>query len=321
MKNLTKDISKKILANEIPVETLLSQFPEYKNEVFNEINLQIDKNDPNLIYVLIEKYTIAAKVSIDKITKSGFNEKTLNAFMPNIIKARFALFLLEQLRLSALANKHTKKIRLNLWDGFILQKLLFKNDLVRKPASLYLFKFFWKFISNKQSLMPLVNEKGIYCFYSRELIKELSTLTEGKECLEIGAGDGTLTRFLNAENIHCTATDDYSWEHCITYPDFVEKADAKAALQKYNPEVVICSWPVPKNTYEKHVFKTNSVNLYIVIGTRNPAFTGDIDSYLNAANFTMEYSEKLSSLVLPPSNENAVYLFRRKESGLLEKQL
>lgn len=162
--------------------------------------------------------------------------------------------------------------------------------------------------------MPLVNKKGIYCFYSKALIRELSIIIGDKRCLEIAAGDGTLTKFLNDNGTKCIATDDYSWEHYITYPDFVENVDAKTALNKYSPEVVLCSWPVPKNTYEKHVFKTRSVELYIVIGTNNPRHTGDFESYRSVENFTMEKNDKMSSLILPPSDENAVYIFRRIKS-------
>jgi hypothetical protein len=32
-----------------------------------------------------------------------------------------------------------------------------------------------------------------------------------RECLEIAAGDGTLARFLEAEGVRITATDDHSW--------------------------------------------------------------------------------------------------------------
>jgi hypothetical protein len=247
----------------------------------------------------------------EKISKSNMNEKTIDAFLPLIIKARFAIYLLEQLTIGTSSQKNTQTIRFNLWDGTILQKLLFKKEFERKPVALNTFKFFWRFIINKNILMPLVNKRGIYCFYSKSFIKELSALIGNKNCLEIGAGDGTLTRFLNEENIKCTATDNYSWEQYITYPSFVEKADAKISLNKYKPEVVICSWPVPKNSYEKHVFKTDSVELYIVIGTRNPTFTGDFDSYHSVDNFTMELNEHLSSLILPPSDENAVYIFKR----------
>ncbi|AIQ11005.1 V-type ATP synthase subunit E family protein [Paenibacillus durus] len=313
MRNFTNDMAKKILVNKISVEVLLTEYPEYREEVLQEINALKNSKKSNLIKAIIDKYTVSARIAGNKIYKSGLNEKTIEVFLPDIIKARFAIYLLEQLNLAVSSNSPTFNVRFNFWDGTILQKLLFKKGLERKPVSISLFRFFWRFIINKKMLMPLVNKHGIYCFYSKDLIKELSILIRENNCLEIGAGDGTLTKFLNEHNNNCKATDDYSWEHYITYPDFVEKADAKTALNKYNPKVVICSWPVPKNSYEKHVFKTNSVELYIVIGTKSATYTGDFDSYYNADKFSMEINERLSSLVLPPSDENAVYIFKRKD--------
>lgn len=316
MRHFTKDTARKILSNEISVETLLEQYPEYQNEVLQEINkLKSNNNESNLIHVIMDKYTANAKIAKNKMMKSGLNEKTVNVFLPEIIKARFAIYLLEKLNIAASSKTAAKNVRFNLWDGTILQKLLFRKGFERKPVSLGLFKFCWRLVRNKKILMPLVNKKGIYCFYSKALIQELSILIEGKKCVEIAAGDGTLTQFLNDKGMNCIATDDYSWEQYITYPSFVEKADAKTALNKYNPEVVICSWPVPKNSYEKHVFNTDSVDLYIVIGTKDPAYTGDFDTYYSVDHFSMEQNDHLASLILPPSPQNAVYIFRRIKKG------
>ncbi|MCM3702431.1 hypothetical protein [Paenibacillus macerans] len=314
MAHYSKETAKKILSNEISVETLLRQYPEYKEVVLKELSIIKTQNHSNLFDAMIAKYTTSAKLASKKIINSGMNEKTVNAFLPDIIKARFAIYLLEHLSIAASSESAAKAIRFNLWDGMILQRLLFRRAFERKPVSMGLFRFFWRFVINKKILMPLVNKKGIYCFYSRELISQLSKIIGDKKCLEIASGDGTLTKFLNETGVNCKATDDYSWEHYITYPDFVEKADARTALHQYNPQVVLCSWPVPKNTYEKHVFKTSSVEMYIVIGTNNPKHTGDFESYYRADDFIMELSEELTSLLLPPSDENAVYIFRRHKN-------
>lgn len=312
MSKFSKEAAKKILANELAVEALLKQYPEYQEEVLKEIENLKKKYGDGVIRAVINKYTTDAKIANEKIYKSGFNSKTLDSFLPMIIKARLAFFLLENINVSIASKKISRKTRLKLWDGIILQRLLFKKGLERKPVKISLFKFFWPFIIDKKLLMPLLNEKGIYCFYTKELIGQLSKLIGDRKCLEIAAGDGTLSRFLTESGIDCLSTDDYSWKHYITYPDFVEKADAKDALKKYNPEAVVCSWPVPGNTYEKNVFMTDSVSLYIVIGTKNPQFAGNFDAYKKAEEFTMELNEELSALILPPSGENAVYIFRRK---------
>ncbi|KHL97109.1 SAM-dependent methyltransferase [Paenibacillus sp. IHB B 3415] len=311
MRSFSKDIAERILTNQIEVNILLQQYPEYQAEVLKEIGVLKNEHESRLIHAIIGKYTASAKMAGSKIQKSNFNEKTINAFLPNLIKARMAIYLLEQLNIAISSKTISSKVRFNVWDGIILQRLLFRKGFDRKEVSLRWFHLFWRFITDKKILMPLVNKKGIYCFYSKPLIEELVKLTDNKRCLEIGAGDGTLTKFLNKKNVQCVATDDYSWEHYIHYPDFVERLDARAALFKYSPEVVLCSWPVPKNSYEKHVFKKASVGVYIVIGTRSSAYTGDFEAYVNNGMFTMELDEHLSSLVLPSSAENAVYVFRR----------
>ncbi|MGK9250273.1 hypothetical protein [Paenibacillus humicus] len=311
MRNFSSETAQKILSNEIGVETLLQQYPEYQEEVLRELQQLKHYRKSNLVETIIDKYTISTKTAIDRISKSQMNEKTINAFLPQIIKARFAIYLLEKLNVVASAGGSTESLRFNLWDGTILQSLLFSKGLKRKPVSLRLFRMGWRLVLRKQILMPLVNKKGIYCFYSKPLVKELSKLIGDQNCIEIGAGDGTLTLFLEDKGVDCKATDDHSWSHYIEYPKFVEKLDAKQALEKYHPSAVICSWPVPNNTYEKQVFKADSVNLYIVIGTSKSAYTGDFDAYAKADHFTMEKNEMLSAMIVPPSPDNAVYIFRR----------
>lgn len=312
MRSLSKETAQKILTNELSPEALKRLFPEYQKEVLDELRKLRNQNASDFADSVIAKYAALAKMASQQIHKSGMNEKTVQAFLPHIIKARLAISYIEQLSIAATSEQLSGTLRFNLWDGTLLQKLLFKKGFERKPVSLRLFHICWALIGNKKILMPLVNKKGIYCFYSKPLVKELANLIGDGTCLEIAAGDGTLTRFLRDAGVSCQGTDDYSWAHYITYPDFIERIDAKNALNKYRPQVVVCSWPVPRNPYEKHVFQTDSVEIYIVIGTRNPAVTGDFKAYANAKNFTMELNERLSSLLLPPSGDNAVYIFRRQ---------
>ena len=311
MDKFSKDEAYKILMNEIGPEMLAEKYPKIKEMVMEDISAISKESSLEDIVALIDRYKTTASNAMGKIRKSEGNPKTVNRYLPEIIKARIAIHIIEQLNSMAKSGKSSGRIRFNLWDGFILQKILFKKDLERKPASLFCFKLFWPFITNKKILMPLVNKKGIYCFYSKAFLKDLAMIIGDSTCIEIGAGDGTLTRFLNNIGIDCKATDDYSWKHYIQYPDFVENMDAKTALKKYKPETVICSWAPPGNTFEKSVFEMDSVKLYIVIGTKNPLFSGNHVTYQNQKNFNMELDPRLSVKILPPSKDNMVYIFKR----------
>jgi hypothetical protein len=204
-------------------------------------------------------------------------------------------------------------VRLGLVTGFVLQRLLFEGSLRRKPVPLRAFRLVWPLLRQRRRLMPLVSQRGIYCFYSRPLVKALVRLVDGRRCVEIAAGDGTLARFLTEAGAEVTATDDYSWRERVGYDDLaeVEKLDAAGALREYRPQVVICSWPPPGNSFEAHVFTTPSVELYVLITSRHEFAAGNWDAYRAQTGFTFAEEPRLSRMLVPPEIDGAVYLFRR----------
>lgn len=205
------------------------------------------------------------------------------------------------------------KVRFNLVNGWLAQRLLFRGKgLERKPVSLFWFSVVWPLLSQKSFLMPLVEPKGIYCFYSRRLVRELTRMIGERTTLEIAAGDGTLSRFLAAEGVDVTATDDHSWDHSIDFPGDVLRQDARTGLREHQPQAVVCSWPPAGNDFEEHVFRTPSVELYVVIASQHAFASGNWNAYEKQDGFSYEQSDELSRLVLPPELEGAVYVFRRK---------
>lgn len=247
----------------------------------------------------------------------GHRQKSMADNVSQLVRSRIAHEHVKKLCLSLLATDAgvTKgKLRFNLLNGYIAQKLLFSGGLVRKPVSLSWFRLFWPLVWQKKRLMPLVQPRGIYCFYSRELVEALAGMIASRSCLEIGAGDGTLTRFLKDRGVQLTATDNHGWGNAVSYPDWVVRLDAREALASYAPEVVICSWPPAQNDFERQVFDTPSVQLYIVIGSRHHFAFGNWDDYRRQTAFALEEDRRLGALVLPPELESAVYVFRRKQS-------
>lgn len=160
--------------------------------------------------------------------------------------------------------------------------------------------------------MPLVGAKGIYCFYSWRFVRELAALIGDRSCVEIAAGDGTLARFLRSEGVSVLATDDHSWSHQVTFPDDVVREDAAVSVRKRRPEVVVCSWPPAGNDFERLVFQTPTVEVYVMVGSRHRFATGNWDVYEQQAEFDLVLDEPLSRLVLPYELESAVYVFRRR---------
>jgi hypothetical protein len=230
------------------------------------------------------------------------------------IKRAMAVEALRKVCVSAATGVTKGKVRFNLVNGWLAQKLLFKGtDLERKPVNLAAFSVIWPLLTQKRFLMPLVEPKGIYCFYSRRLVKELAKEIGDRKAVEIAAGDGTLSRFLKDEGVDITATDDYSWSHAIDFPEDVQNQDAETALREHAPQVVICSWPPAGNDFEHAVFETPSVELYVVIASQHAFASGNWNAYSDQTAFDYEEDKQLTKLVLPPELEGAVYLFRRKK--------
>jgi hypothetical protein len=226
------------------------------------------------------------------------------------IRRQMAAAAIKQLSLSAATGVHEGRLRFNLVNGWVAQKLLFESGLRRKPVSLPAFRLVWPLLWQRRYLMPLVGPRGIYCFYSKPLIRKLAEMIGDRPALEIAAGDGTLARFLADAGVAVTATDDHSWRD-VSFPADVVRQDAREAVRTRKPAVVICSWPPAGNDFEREVFRTAGVELYVVIGSRHRFATGNWDAYEEQTAFEYAEEPELSKLVLPPELDAAVYVFRR----------
>ena len=294
------------------LDELCARYPEEWAAVQQEISAIVERGVAEELKAYLERLSAHAAPGQ---SPSVNRQKNGAAALSQFIRSRMAHESVKKLCLSTLAADAgvTKgKLRFNLFNGYIAQKLLFFRGLERKPVSLFWFRLFWPLVWQKKRLMPLVQPRGIYCFYTRELVETLAGMIASKSCLEIGAGDGTLTRFLKNQGVELSATDNHGWKNAVAYPDSVIKLDAREALATYAPEVVICSWPPAQNDFERHVFATPSVQLYIVIGSRHQFAFGNWKDYRQQSAFEFEEDKKLSVLVLPPELESAVYVFRRR---------
>jgi len=221
-----------------------------------------------------------------------------------------------QLSLRAISDRRESgvrdgAIRFGLLDGLLLQRTLFRRELERKPVSLRRYRLVWRLARQRDRLMPLVRPRGIYCFYSRDLIRSIARIVGERSVLEIAAGDGTLSRFLVGAGVQVRASDDYSWTGSIDYPTEVERSDARSALREHEPQVVICSWPPAGNPFERAVFATPSVQTYIVITSIDEREAGDWAGYREQTAFDLEDSAELARQVLPVGR-NRVLVFRRR---------
>ena len=293
------------------LKELSAEYPDEWERVQGELGAVLGQGKSEDLQVYLKRLSIQGSVP----ARGQGDKKTTDTAVRHIIHYRMAHIAVKQHCIAIATGIESGKVRFNLLNGFVAQKLLFADGLERKPVSMFWFRIVWPLIWQKRLLMPLVQPEGIYCFYSRQLIAALAEKIGPRSCLEIAAGDGTLTRFLAQQGVQVQASDDYSWEHAVRYPEWVAKLDAKEALRLYGPEVVICSWPPAGNSFERQVFRTRSVQLYIVISSRHRFAAGNWGDYQQQSMFSLEEDLELSRFVLPPELDAGVYIFRRKSAA------
>ncbi|MGC4116219.1 MAG: hypothetical protein QM765_16905 [Myxococcales bacterium] len=297
-----------------PLQELRAEHPKLWEQVSAEILSALEKGSADAAVQLMTRSRAESDTWSARVASSGGNPRVAESALPHLVRARLTFLALGECTHAAAALQTSGTVRFGLFEGTLVQKLLFRQGLDRKPASLRAFRFWWRFVRQKRILMPLVQPRGIYCFYTRELVAALAKLVAGRSCLEIAAGDGTLSRFLNEAGVAVRATDNRAWAKSIAYPASVEKLDAQGALERHQPQVVLCSWPPPANRFEKAVLASRCVQTYVVIGSRHRFASGDWAAYEEQQGFDWAVDEALSALVLPPELDSAVLVFRRKPS-------
>lgn len=285
------------------LKQIRAAYPDEWQQIHQELELHATRGEP------LEQYITA--LGTQTITPQGKGRvKRQEAIGSAIAKQHIARALLQRTALRVASGQSSGRIRFNLLNGWLMQGLLFSRGLERKPVSMLRFRLTWPLISQRRLLMPLVQPQGIYCFYTRLFIEALADMIDGQDAVEIAAGDGTLTRFLTEAGAEIIATDDQSWEAVSAGLNVINE-DAKTTLSTRSPQTVICSWPPAGNHFEQHVFKTPSVNTYIVIASRHKFASGNWAAYSKQNEFTMKRRPDLARLLLPPELESDVFEFRR----------
>ena len=301
--------------NSASLDVLVERFPEEWEIVGRNLVAATASHRPQDIEAFVLRAREEAAPWQRRVDKSHKNPKVLASALPFIVRARMAFLAAQQAVQAAALGGASGRVRFGLWSGFLVQKLFFARGLVRKPVSMRAFRRWWPWVTQKRLLMPLVEPRGIYAFYSQELILALAERIGERACLEIAAGDGTLSRFLAEAGVQLRATDDQSWSRAIQFPADVEKLEATLALARYQPKVVLCAFPPPRNAFERAVFRTPSVELYVVLTTHHKFAAGDWAAYESQTDFVLRSDAEVDRLLLPPMIDPRVLVFERKPAS------
>lgn len=290
------------LATGPSLASVRAQYPQEWETVRRDLARVVEAGDPGAVTAYLVEASAPPSGRRDHAPRR-------DAVVAGVVRRWMTVEATRQASVAAATGVTSGTLRLGQVNGRIMQRLFFRDGLTRKPASALAVRLVWPLLTQKRRLLPLVMPEGIYCFYSAALVRRLARIVGDRPCLEIAAGDGTLTRFLRDAGVDVVATDDASWGHD---GDDVERLDAAAALRAHRPRVVVCSWPPPGNTFERRVFTTPGVEEYLLVTSRREHLAGDWAAYRSQQDFDMVEVPELSRLVLPPLAEGVVYRFTRR---------
>ena len=148
------------------LSSLREAFPDLWKEVESDFASIVQARDHARLHRLLYPFERSAD---PKARKAAIAPRDKAELVKTLVKQRMlALAVAEAGR--AIASGTSGKLKLNLWNGLIIQKLFFEKELERKPVSSIWFKLLWPLVGQKRLLMPLVEPKGIYGFYSRGFV-------------------------------------------------------------------------------------------------------------------------------------------------------
>lgn len=243
-------------------------------------------------------------------SKNNQNPKAVKKIILSAVDDRLLLYHIHSKLKTIVKQISAEKIsKLDLW---LAHKLFFNRHSARRCPRLWLAMGVWRGIKNKGAIANLLQENGIYCVYTREFVSGLARLLKPYvRILEVAAGDGALSSELGHVGIKVHATDNKSWDKNIRHPDWVEDRDASSALKMDAPQAVLCSWPPSGNAFEKEIFATPTVELYIAIVSRHEYAAGNFAAYKEQENFSMKEDDDLGAVLFPPEAQHRVLIFRR----------
>lgn len=148
----------------------------------------------------------------------------------------------------------------------------------------------------------------IWQFWLKEYVDGLAehikkTYGEDAHVLEVGAGDGWLSRLLIERGIKMTTTDNHSWDVDPDNPNDavlsrygdtpvkrvvpVEKISYHEAIKKYKPDLVIVSWMPYTADWSKAFRRYKSTKGYIIIGESCGGCCGSEEAFKEVEGYTV----------------------------------
>jgi hypothetical protein len=160
--------------------------------------------------------------------------------------------------------------------------------------------------------------QGIYGFLTEELIDWLQGRIAGRPAIEIGAGHGALAAALGIKATDSKMQEDpkvaafyaAAGQPVVKYGKNVERLDAKDAVRKYRPRVVIASWVTHLYRPVRHAAGGN------MFGVNEEQIIGRCEEYIFIGNAQVHAGKSIWALEHELSTPH--WLYSRAHNGTPE---
>jgi hypothetical protein len=290
---------------------LAEEFPEIWREVIASIKGHIERRQMDQLSDMAMKAnaTMARWMSAAESPLADTNHA-----QTEVIKAQMTRLAIEQF-ICAYTGVSTA---VSFKDRFLIASLLWiaaERGIVTTQKR---FDALWSMIANKTAAAAAIQKSGYWSIPTREICAKISNLAQGEPILEIGSGRGLYLAGLRAAGANAQGIDDCSWAGALKTlgpaRKHITRTDAASALRDMSPKVVLCVWPTPQNTFESLIFKTKSVQTYLVILSKHRFASGDWNAYKAveaSGNFTCTTLPETNMTLRPLEMEQQILIFRR----------
>jgi hypothetical protein len=158
-KNLEKMM--KWLQTKPALDDLGAEYPELREAVRQEITEIVAHGNAAELAAYLKRMSQGEKTLEKRYIGSRGEKKIAEALVLQAVRSRMAHLSVKQHLISEATGIVKGKVRFNLLNGYLAQRLLFAEGLVRKPVSLFWFRVVWPLLWQRRLLMPLVQPQGI----------------------------------------------------------------------------------------------------------------------------------------------------------------
>lgn len=233
-----------------------------------------------------------------------------------LLKAQMTALAIEQF-ITAFTRTGAKP---SVRDQVLLKWGLTRHLQSAKTLTIAQYQKAWARLSDHAAAASAVQQAGFWSVPTTELCLGLKEYIQDRPVLEVGAGRGLFVSALTQVGVKIEGVDNCSWNLAKNVipaaKPFMRLESAEEALRRSKPSVVLGVWPPPGNKFEKVIFETKSVNLYLAIVSAHQFASGNWQDYKaqdsKNSQFSCVMNESLNKMLRPLESDQRLLIFRRK---------